>query len=361
MHVGRDARIAMRRLVFTLYNVRSEPFRLVHGPLASINQKILHLPINTTYIKTFTFTISAIAIMPTIEVVSKEACHDWPLGDCKHGKECAREHDPNLNPDVFIMREGDPMSNELGEACQRCMQRMYPASSQLIKWYPLADNAQCDKKGRGGTDDPCSECRWFGGDNCICTLLVNTSYNDQIWSVMIKRGPAVGYSLPADKSREEGSKKSTSAPKPMPANKVKADWQGETREALLNKADMLPPGMRELPRAYLVPPRPSTATKKGQAWKTTGDKRKRESDASTSSSSVVGLPPFPPRPTFARPPADPMQGEVVATSYSWEKNEYTHTYAMGATVTGRATTPPTSSVRFLYPQSKVMLLIKLPS
>ena len=65
----------------------------------------------------------------------------------------------------------------------------------------------------------------------------------------MKRGPTNGYTLPADKSRKEGSRKITSASTLMPANKVKADWQGETREALLNKVDMLLSGLRDCPRA----------------------------------------------------------------------------------------------------------------
>ena len=56
----------------------------------------------------------------------------------------------------------------------------------------------------------------------------------------------------------------------MPIDKVKANWQGESKEALLSKLDMLPPGVRDCPRAYLVPSRPSTVAKKSRIWKETG-------------------------------------------------------------------------------------------
>ena len=103
----------------------------------------------------------------------------------------------------------------------------------------------------GGDDDPCSECRWFGGES-RCTLLAQTSYNDQLWLAMMARGKHDNYTLAAHKGRKEGGKKGkkgmksegvpkiNSVPTPMPANKVKPDWQGETRETLLSKGDMLP-------------------------------------------------------------------------------------------------------------------------
>lgn len=109
-------------------------------------------------------TISIIAAMAstTIIIVSRDPCHDWPLGECKHGNECTREHHDNLDPalvDIDKAHSEYMVPNEVGEACQRCMQRMYPASSRPIKCSSYANSAQCDKKGRDGEDDPCSECR----------------------------------------------------------------------------------------------------------------------------------------------------------------------------------------------------------
>ena len=66
--------------------------------------------------------------------------------------------------------------------------------------------------------------------------------------------PHHGYTLPPGISREEGSN-GTADPAPMPADRIKIGWQGETKETLLGKADMLPSVVRALPRAYLVPPR----------------------------------------------------------------------------------------------------------
>ncbi len=140
-------------------------------------------------------------------------------------------------------------------------------------------------------------------------LAKGTSYNDQIWSVMMNRGKAHNYTLPAAKGREEFNPEKGVAPEPMPANKVKADWQGETKEALLAKPDMLPTGVRTCPRAFLHPPRPSSAMKSTQNW-AISNKRKRESDPgvdariapSTTDSAIPG---FPPRPDFSRPQLTP--------------------------------------------------------
>lgn len=125
--------------------------------------------------------------------------------------------------------------------------------------WVYTNSAQCDKLGRGGIDDPCSECRWFGGETCRCVLAKGTSYNDQIWSVILDRGEAHNYTLPVAKGREEFNPETGIAPGPMPANKIKAGWQGETEEALLAKPDMLPTGVRAYPRAFLHPPRPFSA------------------------------------------------------------------------------------------------------
>ncbi|KAF1989498.1 hypothetical protein K402DRAFT_274002 [Aulographum hederae CBS 113979] len=277
----------------------------------------------------------------TTHNVKINPCHDWPLGKCKHEQRCTGEHHENLDPALVETNaySGYMVPNEVGEGCVRCMQRMFP----------------CDKKARGTENDPCSECRWFGGANCRCTLATDTSYNDQIWAVMMARGRDKNYTLPADKSREEGGKKAKSAPQPMPANSVKAGWQGETREALLNKADMLPSGVRDCPRAYLGPPRMSAAAKKSLAWKETGLKRELESAAESmppptfySRAPLYVLPTFPPPPEFERPPASSAHGKVMTTSYSWETDEYTHTYENGTGVTGRATVAPTPNVRSSY-------------
>lgn len=89
---------------------------------------------------------------------------------------------------------------------------------------------QCDKIGRSGDDDPCSECRHFGGPHCNCRLAESLSYTDEVWDQTILRN-------------EGGS--------PIDSAHVKSDWRGETREQLLQKPDYLPAFIRQSPRAYL--------------------------------------------------------------------------------------------------------------
>lgn len=120
---------------------------------------------------------------------------------------------------------------------------------------------QCDKKGRGGDQDPCSECRWFGGSNCKCALS-GCTYNDQLWRQMITRA-SFGHNLAAPKPRDFVAAPGKPAPAPMPEEKLIKDWRGLTREQVMaSPLDILPSGVRELPRAYVVPPRLTTQGKK---------------------------------------------------------------------------------------------------
>lgn len=54
----------------------------------------------------------------------------------------------------------------------------------------------------------------------------------------MNRGAGKKSILPADKIKEKGTKEVPS--QPMPDNKVKVDWKGETRDTLWSKADMPP-------------------------------------------------------------------------------------------------------------------------
>ena len=148
---------------------------------------------------------------------------------------------------------------------------------------------------------------------------------------MINRGADKDYTLPADKNREEGTKRNRS--EPMPINKIKADWEGESKEVLLAKPDMLPQGVRDCPRAYLVPPR---AAKKSQNSAATGEKRKGESNVSPSfaaSTAAVGIPPSYPPPAFAQPSEDLTHGKVLHSSFDWTTKDWTHYYETGTKVT----------------------------
>lgn len=279
-----------------------------------------------------------------IKVGRRQQCHDWPLGLCNFGGECAREHHPNLDPTLPSKRQHHDYSvpNALGSACQRCLQAAREASLHLGKYFSCANMVQCDKKGRGGEDDPCSECRWFGGQSCKCSLALDTTYNDQLWGVMITRDD---HTLGPFNSRAVG-KSGKSPPVPIPDAKIKAGWQGETKDQLLAKGDMLPSYVRELPRAYLVPPRTSRKGKRGNVHKAVERKRKRDTSsnttsptASAASTEVSILPQFPPPPSFSRPPPDARQGEVVKTSWSWEAGRWEHEFKKGAKVIQGANPP----------------------
>ena len=68
-----------------------------------------------------------VAASNAIEIVSRDPCHDWPLGECKHGNECAREHHSNLDS-ALIKNKHYSVLKELNDACQKCMQRMYQST-----------------------------------------------------------------------------------------------------------------------------------------------------------------------------------------------------------------------------------------
>jgi hypothetical protein len=135
----------------------------------------------------------------------------------------------------------------------------------------------------------------------------------------------------------------------MPANKIKADWQGETKEALLAKPDMLPTGVRACPRAFLQPPRPSSAMKSAKDW-AISNKLKRESDTGVHARVFPG---FPPRLDFPRPPPRSQHGEALTATWHFSKNSWVYTYASGMAVWSPPMPAPVGEVRFLsmVPQS----------
>lgn len=54
-------------------------------------------------------------------VLNKAArCHDWPLALCGQGDGCHYDHHENLDP-ASIKKVEYQVSNELGEACERCL------------------------------------------------------------------------------------------------------------------------------------------------------------------------------------------------------------------------------------------------
>ena len=223
----------------------------------------------------------------------------------------------------------------------------------LDKCCSYANPVQCDKKGRGGLDDPCSECRWFGGKSCKCILAKNSSYNDQLWATMMKRAD-LGYTLPPYKGSDVA--KENKAPRePMPDDSVKADWQGETKEQVLAKGDMLPSSVRDTPRAYLVPPRLSATANRAETFVPSKSATHPHASSPTPSAAPIlgasfpqppapspyppaasafgaNLPQLLPPPIFSRPQPDPQHGEVITTTWSWTEGTWAHTYRSGAIV-----------------------------
>lgn len=88
--------------------------------------------------------------------------------------------------------------------------------------------------------------------------------------MLVRRGEH-GYKLvPFVQARSKG---------PMPADRVKADWQGQSAEVLLAKGDFLPSGVRDCPRAFTVPARESTQRSKNKKYLTNEAQRISQSSS----------------------------------------------------------------------------------
>ncbi|THX25733.1 hypothetical protein D6D12_06697 [Aureobasidium pullulans] len=252
---------------------------------------------------------------------------------CRLGARCPDEHHENLDPALVGNKDpkGYMVPNVAGEACLSCLQ----------------NGRECDKRTRYGDDNPCSECRWFGGENRICSLSKDTSYNDQLWALMMGNG-INGYILPQPKPRDQAKKiKNKGGPPtlllvvPMPNSRVRPDWIGLSRDELLAKPDMLPPGVRECPRAFLVAPRLSNTHQKGSKRVAEFGRHEpagqNKSFAYASSSTPLVrpahlLPPRPP-PSFEQLPPDPIMGRVVHTFSDFEAGRMPFEYENTARMT----------------------------
>jgi hypothetical protein len=225
--------------------------------------------------------------------------------------------------------------------------------------------AQCDKPGRDGDNDPCSECRWFaGGQANKCQLVTDHSINDRCWYIMMSRDKQ-GYTLPEprakDAVKEVPSKaledharrdreaiqtgktrpKALKQPKPpSPMDGVRADWTGETRDELLVKPHPLPPPVRAHPRAYLVPPRPSGTQLNNIAHhtaETQGDGKRKRDDLAVPSARPAAIVGTSPHQQYL-PPITSMPTDVFgrqATRCMWDdvKKTWTNWYADGSSAT----------------------------
>jgi hypothetical protein len=195
--------------------------------------------------------------------------------------------------------------------------------------------AQCDKQSHDPSDgrDPCSECRHFGGEKVECTLAPNLSYNDAIYRQMLGRGDNHEYKIvPFMTARTKG---------PMPAERVKDGWQGQSAEALMAKGDFLPPGVRDCPRAFIVPAREST--RRARDKKYLADRAQRLSQSSSlppfsqwwrGHSQSSPLSPFTPAqpamwPMQPPPPAYPVAGHVAPIFWAPQPGIWTPHYPYG--------------------------------
>ncbi|THY58722.1 hypothetical protein D6C97_04328 [Aureobasidium pullulans] len=244
-------------------------------------------------------------------------CPRWALGLCPYGHHCHLDHPNNLDP--TMPKEVDyKVSNELGEACTRCLQA-------AIK---------CDKQGRdSGSDDPCSECRWFGGATCNCTLSMTSSYNDALWrGIMGRRDSDFDLAQPRDKQAAFSNGR---VPAPMPDDRLKNNWQGASKDELLARKNMLPPEVRRHPRAYLVPPRESNTKKKSTAFLSRSGAHDSSRNVSISSSNT-SMAPMPygglQQPPPPQPSAYPQGNAVVASAMHWPTGQRIQHFQSGHTV-----------------------------
>lgn len=285
-------------------------------------------------------------------------CRDYHLGRCLRGSQCNLSHPANLDPN--IPKEIDyHVCNEVGQGCVRCFQAGYPVSQFCFLISTCVDMVQCDKKNRDHNDlrDPCSECRHFGGSGCKCILAQNTTQNDMLYPIMLNRATCEPeYSLPKFKGREE-PKSENKIPGPMPANEIKSDWTGASKDELLTKPDILPPQVRRRPRAYLVPPRETVGKRKTRDW------HARNLPSNNTASSAM---------SFASSPASMQhtvtslvhlsvtrpQGPIISTTIHWPTNQLMTQYFSGHTVISpsmryasypmaQAMPPAVSCLRFL--------------
>jgi hypothetical protein len=183
---------------------------------------------------------AAPAPVPQSNEVKVTHCVEWLKGACPRGEDCRYHHDPRLDPNLRNLKGPQIPS---GPTCRRCADLQRP----------------CDKQGRGGLDDPCSECRWYGGENSKC-VIYPPGLNDVLWNLMTTRVKQ-GFNLPEFRARDYfnfshgmGKGKDGKPPKPMPTSALKNGWVGETQEQLKVKDDMLSSDMRKNPRKYLDPP-----------------------------------------------------------------------------------------------------------
>ncbi|KAK5685588.1 hypothetical protein LTR17_027084, partial [Elasticomyces elasticus] len=249
-------------------------------------------------------------------------CYHFTRGRCGFGTNCIKLHHANLNPDLTkdttINPNGERIEDKEGVACQRCLELL----------------VACDKPGRGGTDDPCSECRYFGGPEAECVLSEKLTYNDAAFRTMEKRRKE-GFTLPSFKERSATSKGE------MRADRLMREWRGQPKEGIEAQPDMLPAGARAHPRAFLEPPGDSASTAKGSRHNlnekkaaTKGNKRPAESgnqrpaESGNDTMEPTAMPDFPTA-ALAPVPPHPRYGDCYETVFDHVKRRWVHRYVRG--------------------------------
>ncbi|KAK3672979.1 hypothetical protein LTR78_007089 [Recurvomyces mirabilis] len=161
--------------------------------------------------------------MPDYEFEDEQdLCEFFMRGSCKFPENRCGLHEQRLKPGLLRYVDWQA-STEERQSCMRCMER------QLV----------CDKSSRANTiDDPCSECRHYGGLGCSC-LLADLSLNDVLWRKMISR-KAQGYTLPELKPRSQRAQRKGPLNQRMPDARVVLGWQGLSVEDLERQPHLLP-------------------------------------------------------------------------------------------------------------------------
>lgn len=166
-------------------------------------------------------------------------------------------------------------------------------------------------------------------------LAERQTYNDSVWVKMLNRDKA-GYSLTGPKSREDLVKKrfdkstgkvTGKLPMPMPDNKVKPNWEGKTKGQLPEEPDFLPAFVRQLPRAYVVPP-------------PAHDDRKRKKETAVAEVAGPAL-----RPQLPPPSSLSELGKVAKASHDYQTGVTTYEYTAGFILTRLAPSLQTSRAK----------------
>lgn len=181
--------------------------------------------------------------------------------------------------------------------------------------------AQCDKPQRASAiDDPCSECRWYGGANTQC-LLSYKSQNEHMWSTVLSRAKH-GFALNI-RQREY---------RPMDDKLVHAKWQGSSADELMRLSNTtFPDHVQECPRAYLVGKPRQGQRDTEQTGKRTRQESEHRSGSTNSSSTAQTLSLDPYISSLVDTPCTDF-GKLVETRFDHTRQDVVQNYSSGVVV-----------------------------